>query len=1206
MPMKGLSKFFEVGAALALALLAMGSVAADLASEPPGFAVTAKEFAPQERIEFGAIDQAKIDAEDRIRDAKVGRYRYAIPFQVKGVDLTQDADTSGRWRSAVDGRALWQLKVTASGAKTTDLIFRPFRLPHGAELWVYSEDRSSVLGPYTDADNNAFETLALPVIGGEVAIVELAIPEQARPFLKLKLETVHSGYRGFSFEQGKWLPKAGSCNVDSVCSQGDAIRPQIQSTGRYQVAGGLCTGTLINNTNGDLSPLFLSARHCYSTQADASTVVVYWNYASSTCRAVGSSANGQVLPLSLATHQQSGATLLSSSALADFTLARLNQPVPTGANPFFAGWDRRDLAPTRAYCVHHPSGHEKRISFDNDPLRITTATQTFGSGGDSFSLAPGNGLQIVGSDFQPGADGWDIGTTEQGSSGSALFSPEGRVIGTLSGGGAACGNTDSDFYGRMAIAFATGTTSQTRLREHLDPANSGAQTLDGRGSCNAPQLALSISSGTVITGNDTIYQLSMNGGSPPYSVRWDIDGDGVFDRTQNVNGATTNLTARYPRSLSANVRVEVTDSAACTSAATRAIDVAGHDVRPTALATPVQVCGDGDGAVEPGERWRVPVTLNNFGNANVQGGFAAFTKSGVDSSSVSGASDSSSSTGYSYRDNRVSGCGYNFVDLQGFSSLQNLELTQSDPRFPALDDGRTGNISLGNSAFNLLGSQIAQIVVSTNGYITANTSAVGNDTQAVCGSTPSADAGSRRLNVLHSDLVLGSSGNIRAGSFASCPRAPDVGASTQPCLVVQWSRVGVFTGATPVGDFDLQAVIYPQTGQITYQYRNTFPAQSPRNVVGILNSGAASFNYQCQDSATVTQPFKVNGSRSVCFYPSGQSPAPLGGNLDAFKLVTPAISLGNVPAGQGVSGNVEFYLNQNASCGSQYKLTYMGTADERAFSGNPIDTTISIPASCNVITNCPAPNSNTSFRQGAFFNPNRGGNGLVHYGIGTGASATYFGAFFTGESNRRPTWYFLQGPLADGQHNGTIFRRTRNVNASGFVLNSPDENLGTGQVTFIDSGRAIFTHQFQGQLRGGELLTHLLRDFPTATPNRTGAWFAPAESGWGQTWDSFVQTGANNEFNVSYLYDSAGAPRWVLAQGLASAPSLSALSFEVHCPNCAWMDIAPTSTAAGTVTRQFTGSGTANVSTSFAVPGAAGSRWDKNNLPFIILTEVQP
>src|SRR5690606_8248541 len=180
----------------------------------------------------------------------------------------------------------------------------------------------------------------------------------------------------------------------------------------------VCTGTLVANTAGTPVPYFLTANHCVSTETVAQTMRIYWNYQSATCRTPGSGASGSSLPRP-ATFSN-GATLRMTYASNDTSLVELNAPVPVSEDPFFVGWDRRNLATpgnpqvTGAVSIHHPAGHEKRISKDDDSLSVTSYL------GDSASP--------TGTHYRIG--NWEHGTTEGGSSGSALFSPDGHLIGT--------------------------------------------------------------------------------------------------------------------------------------------------------------------------------------------------------------------------------------------------------------------------------------------------------------------------------------------------------------------------------------------------------------------------------------------------------------------------------------------------------------------------------------------------------------------------------------------------------------------------------------------------------------------------------------------------------------------------------------------------------------------------------------------------------
>ena len=56
-------------------------------------------------------------------------------------------------------------------------------------------------------------------------------------------------------------------------------------------------------------------------------------------------------------------------------------------------------------------------------------------------------------------DAWDEGVTEPGSSGSPLFDQNGRIIGQLYGGSAACQGTSAngyDYYGRLGVSWGLG------------------------------------------------------------------------------------------------------------------------------------------------------------------------------------------------------------------------------------------------------------------------------------------------------------------------------------------------------------------------------------------------------------------------------------------------------------------------------------------------------------------------------------------------------------------------------------------------------------------------------------------------------------------------------------------------------------------------------------------------------------------------------
>lgn len=1187
-------------ASLALAVLAvaMASVApaganpSDPRVTPPSLAW--KLPAPaQPALALAAPDRAKLAREDA--DRTEGPYRYALPMPVKSA-ATQAK--SARWESLPDGRRRWAFLIEGEGAETLDLIFKRYWLPNGAQLWVRSPEHDLVHGPYTDAHNSPQGVLATPVTQGGKALVEVVVPAGLESFVELELGTVHYGYRGFSFEGGVPMPKAGSCNVDTICPQGDAWRDQIRAVGRYTVNGFSCTGTLVNNTAGDRRPLFLTARHCFSTQAEASTVVVFWRYESPTCRTVGSAANGQALPLNhVATN--SGSQLLMSFNNADMTLVALNQAVPAVAQPFYAGWDRRDLTPNAAVAIHHPAGDEKRISFENNPLSVNTSSFIT----NRINIPPGFGLRV--------AD-WDLGTTEEGSSGSGLFNPDRRVVGTLAGGSAQCGNDLDDFYGRVFSGWTGGGSASTRLSDHLAPGGSGAQTVDGLDGATSGSSSVTVAvrpGATVQAGTDAFVDVTVTG-TGPFNVAIDFEGDGITDRTLTgvASGQLQSLPVRFPRQASYTVRATATGSAG-TATGQFGVAVTAHDVRATFSTTAQQLCGDSDGLIEPGEQWRLPVSLFNAGAipTSAQNSWSIFGKSVSGPTGGAGAPLASDAFGYTLRDTAAGSCGYQFIDLTQVPEATPLALVPASSNFPATDDGATNALNLnlagGQSyAFELYGQTIDTIKIGTNGYISTNSGIIGGDFSPNCNANPVSDGGGLRLNALHADLVIN---DIRAVGYQNCPRPSNVGAASQPCLIVQWSGARQFANnAPPSGNFDLQAIIYPQTRAIVYQTRGTLPATTdfPGSTIGLQRIPTSAFNYTCTAARRPIQP-----NSSVCYYhPSAQ---PTGGGAASaspaqVRLLTPATGLNGAVSGSTTQRNVDVHFARDLACGSTARIRYLGTVDERAYSGVINEATLNVGGTgCAPVTTCPEPTGTTPFRPGAHFNPIRSGAGLLPYPAGqSGGLPQLFSLWFTAEANRNPIWYALQGTIQQNQVTAPIARFARNGNPPTWVAPT-SASFGESQITLVENGQLILTHQFAGQNPGGERMISLLPG-QAPSPNRTGAWFNPAEAGWGITFDSYFQGPTPNDFIALFLYDTSGAPRWATAQGPAGPLQVSALA--PHCPNCVWTDPGPTFRNVGTLTRGFTGPGNGTFTINVDTGAPQQVLWQRNALPIQILTDLIP
>jgi hypothetical protein len=393
-------------------------------------------------------------AAELVADAKTGNappLRFAVPQLVM-----MTTTNAGTWERLPDGR-LWRLRVVSTNATDLNLGFTQFWLPDGAALYVISEADNSYQGPYTAAENNAAGQFWTPVVPGQAAVVELFVPAAAKEEPRLVLTQVGTGYRDlFHLQKDLVIPMAGSCEIDVVCPQAAPWTNEIRSVARISIAGEyLCSGTLIMDAPTDYRAFFLTANHCSITSANASTVVVYWNYESPACGLYGLGAS--------ATNNQSGATFRASKTDVDFSLIELNQLPPTSYKVYYAGWDRSGTAPAGCVGIHHPNGDGKCISFSSNPL--ATVNSCIKTGGSSTHW------QVI----------WSSGVTEEGSSGSGIWDPAThKLVGTLSGGGSACATpTNPDCYGKFSVAWASGTSSATRLMDWLDPLNTGVASVTG-------------------------------------------------------------------------------------------------------------------------------------------------------------------------------------------------------------------------------------------------------------------------------------------------------------------------------------------------------------------------------------------------------------------------------------------------------------------------------------------------------------------------------------------------------------------------------------------------------------------------------------------------------------------------------------------------------------------------------------------------------
>ena len=412
-----------------------------------------------QKKELPSFDLEAVKAEDAAND-----YKFDAPWRFGYIHSVDYGLEDGVWTTLENGDRIWRILITSPKALSLNFIFDDFYMPEGGYLYLYNNERTDLLGAYDSNQNQESGVLGTWLVEGDAVWLEYFEPSEVKDQGRLHIAKATHGYRNAeTFKEAKGLNDSGDCNLDVDCSIGEDWEELKEHNKRSAGillsggGGGFCSGALINNTENDGTPYFLTANHCFS---DPSVWAFRFGWISPNvvCATTANSSNG---PTNMTL---SGATLRARDAGSDFALVEINQNIPEDWDRVYAGWDRSGNTPNFTVGIHHPSGDVMKVCRDDDQ-----PTQTINGGAQTWEITTAGG-------------GWEWGVTEPGSSGSPLFDAEGRIIGQLYGGGAACsGTVDNnllDYYGRLDISWEGGGSSSTRLRDWLDPNGTGDVDVD--------------------------------------------------------------------------------------------------------------------------------------------------------------------------------------------------------------------------------------------------------------------------------------------------------------------------------------------------------------------------------------------------------------------------------------------------------------------------------------------------------------------------------------------------------------------------------------------------------------------------------------------------------------------------------------------------------------------------------------------------------
>lgn len=256
------------------------------------------------------------------------------------------------------------------------------------------------------------------------------------------------------------------CHQNIKCVAGENFRKQERGVVKIIMVLdeglGFCTGSLINNTREDRTPYMLSAFHC---QDGYTPIYELWEfdfgYESFSC------ANPDTEPSSV---KVTGCERLAGYLDSDLLLLLLSDDLPLESNAYFNGWNRDpEHRPTGAVLIHHPVGDIKKITTENDQVSPHPKV-----------LRWDNGINTTANSHW--VTRFDVGTYQGGSSGGPLIDNTGLIVGQLHGGpedDETC-SIGIGYHGRLSSSWEGGETADTRLKDWLDPDNTGQLQLAGR------------------------------------------------------------------------------------------------------------------------------------------------------------------------------------------------------------------------------------------------------------------------------------------------------------------------------------------------------------------------------------------------------------------------------------------------------------------------------------------------------------------------------------------------------------------------------------------------------------------------------------------------------------------------------------------------------------------------------------------------------
>jgi hypothetical protein len=386
-----------------------------------------------------SIDLLALQAQDELDQTNK-----AIPFRFAyATDVNFNTVNSGRWTNLDNGDRVWVLGMKSEIALSLNITFSEFMIPDGGKVYIYNNSRTDFIGPLTYRNNSDGTSLTtLPVSGNEI-VIEYYEPYAFRGDGVLEISSVSQAYKSLESASNA----ATSCIYSLPENQNDKTLSDISSSVLLMLVDNgqrVATGTLVNNTQNDGTPYFVTSSA--SLMGDPNSWVFVFGLNNENCSS-NSSSQSDVACWDKAL---TGAVILAQDAPSGMALLQISNRPKTSWGVYYAGWSGQPTSTDHFACIQQAFGINQSMALYSGVLQASDW----------------NGLQAA----EIGA--WSQGNTFVGSVGSPMFNDSGLFCGVLVGGNSSCDTDGSDYVALLSSAWNS-------FKPFLNSTGSGKNNAEG-------------------------------------------------------------------------------------------------------------------------------------------------------------------------------------------------------------------------------------------------------------------------------------------------------------------------------------------------------------------------------------------------------------------------------------------------------------------------------------------------------------------------------------------------------------------------------------------------------------------------------------------------------------------------------------------------------------------------------------------------------